>query len=43
LTIVRIQESVAEYFKLAPTDLTGTSRVANVVWPGSWPFTCHVS
>jgi chromosomal replication initiator protein len=32
LTIVRIQESVAEYFKLAPSDLTGSSRVANVVW-----------
>jgi chromosomal replication initiator protein len=32
LTITGIQESVAEHFKLAPSDLTGTSRVANVVW-----------
>jgi chromosomal replication initiator protein len=32
LTIKRIQEAVAEHFNLAPSDLTGTSRVANVVW-----------
>jgi chromosomal replication initiator protein len=32
LTIEHIQESVAEHFKLAPSDLTGTSRVANIVW-----------
>ncbi len=32
LTIAHIQESVAEHFKLSPSDLTGTSRVANVVW-----------
>jgi chromosomal replication initiator protein len=32
LTITRIQETVAEHFKLAPTDLTGASRVAAVVW-----------
>ena len=32
LTIARIQESVAEHFKLVTSDLTGTSRVAKVVW-----------
>ena len=32
LTIAHIQESVAEHFKLAPSDLTGASRIATVVW-----------
>ena len=32
LTIEHIQEIVAEHFNLAPSDLTGTSRVANVAW-----------